>query len=310
MPKVRTLRLPCKWRPVYVDHGHVRSGDAGSVECGGKTMERLPLALDIETIGQDWESLCPEVQAYLLDRAKTEEKRNEVPNRLGLHPGTGRVITIALWCPDNDRGRVFVEGACTGWGELDAKVKIFRGSETDLLTEFWALVARYAATLITYHGRLFDGRYLMIRSAILGVEPTRNLLPYRYSFKEHCDLAEVLSFWDPRHVTDGNLDFWCRQFGISSPKAEVSGADVARLYASGNLEEIARYCLGDARATAQLYLRLKPIINLFHRERRAVEESEDRETGAAFVDPSEEASEAAAGGTTVLATDPTLDTSC
>ncbi len=55
-------------------------------------MPRLPLALDIETVGQDWESLSQEVQAYLLDRAKSDAKREEVPTRLALHPGTGRVV--------------------------------------------------------------------------------------------------------------------------------------------------------------------------------------------------------------------------
>ncbi len=108
----------------------------------------------------------------------------------------------------------------------------------------------------------------MLRSAILGVDPSRNLVPYRYSFREHCDLAEVLSFWNARQA-NGTLDFWCCQFGIASPKSETHGSDVAELYKAGRLEDIGRYCLGDARATGQLYLRLKPMIKLLERDTRA-----------------------------------------
>lgn len=38
-------------------------------------MPKRPVALDIETIGQDWDSLAPSVRTYLLERAKTEGSR-------------------------------------------------------------------------------------------------------------------------------------------------------------------------------------------------------------------------------------------
>jgi DNA polymerase elongation subunit (family B) len=229
-------------------------------------MSMRPVALDIETIGQDWDSLAPSVQTYLLDRAKSEAKREGVPEKLGLHPGTGRIVAIAMWYPEEDRGNVLLEGNAASWSILEANVKIFRGQEKDLLSEFWGLVKENCRPIITFHGRFFDAPYLMLRSAILGVEPSRNLMPYRYSFEEHCDLAEVLSFWNGR--VDGTLDFWCCQFGISSPKTETHGSDVAQLYKGGKLEDIGRYCLGDAKATGQLYLRLKPTIRLLERDTR------------------------------------------
>ena len=224
-------------------------------------LPKLPVALDIETVGRDWSMLAVEVQNYLLERARSDERGEQVPNRLGLHPGTGSVVAIYLWYPDKDRGFALVEGDAPGWSDWNTNGRIFRCSETAILREFWKVIADSCGTVVIFHGRPFDAPHLMLRSAILAVEPTRNLLPYRYSLQEHCDLADVLSFWNARRI-DGNLDFWCRQFGINSPKADIQGGDVAALYKDRRLEDIARYCLGDARAIARLYFRLKPILKL------------------------------------------------
>lgn len=225
-----------------------------------------PLAVDIETVGFEWDELHPEVQAYLLRRARDEDERQRVKEQLALHPGTGRVIAIALWRPYEDRGGVLVEdpsgsGDDPRWARFEAAggdAQIYRGSERAILEEFWRYVGQHAGTLVTFNGRSFDGPFLMIRSAILGVAPTRNLVPYRYSFQDHCDLAEVLSFFGARQRN--SLLFWCHQFGIRSPKQEMDGGDVGVAYREGRIDDIARYCLADARATAELYRRLEPLI--------------------------------------------------
>ena len=98
----------------------------------------------------------------------------------------------------------------------------------------------------------------MLRSAVLGVRPSRNLMPYRYSFQQHCDLLEVLSFH--RAITPYTLQFWCHQFGIEDPKAGLTGSAVPKAFEAGDWDSIARYCLQDARATAELYERLLPTI--------------------------------------------------
>jgi len=220
-------------------------------------MPNATIALDIETVGCEWDELAPEMQAYLRDRERDESKRGDVPNRLGLNPGTGRVVAIGIWYVDEARGVVLAEGPDAEWAPLDERAQILRGPEPVLLREFWKVV-RDAGTIVTFHGRGFDGPYLMIRSAIVGVEPTRNLVPYRYGVREHCDLMDILTFWGSR--PQYKFEFWCRQFGIASPKRDVQGADVAALVREGRIVEVARYCLGDARATAELYTRLRPMI--------------------------------------------------
>ncbi|MFP4589279.1 MAG: ribonuclease H-like domain-containing protein [Candidatus Acetothermia bacterium] len=229
-------------------------------------MKGSPMAVDIETVGLEWSNLDQPVRDYLLSRAKSEEERETVPEKLALNPGTGRIITIALWRPDQERGGVLLEseaseGGWSPWEKVDQNLQIYRGTEEDILSEFWRyLSSAEVGRLITFNGRVFDGPFLMIRSAILGIEPTRNFVPYRYNFERHCDLAEVVSFYGARSLE--SLDFWCRQTGIDSPKDGLAGATVSFAYEEGRMEEIAEYCLRDARATAELFRILRPVVEL------------------------------------------------
>ena len=46
---------------------------------------------------------------------------------------------------------------------------------------------------------------------------------------------------------------WCKTFGIKSPKEGITGYDVKNLFADKRYLDIARYCLGDVRATKELF---------------------------------------------------------
>jgi hypothetical protein len=112
---------------------------------------------------------------------------------------------------------------------------------------------------VTFNGRGFDVPFIYLRSALLKVPITRKeWLGYRYATEPHCDLAEQFSFYSISG-RDGaarrfNLDFYCKAFGIDSPKGHgVTGLDVNRLSQEGRQREIAEYCLRDVRATVALY---------------------------------------------------------
>ena len=224
-------------------------------------MPRSVVALDIETAGQEWETLSLPVQTYLHERSKADGDPDAARERLALHAATGRIVAIGLWNPDAGRGRVLVEGEASDWTAFGEDAQIFRGSEAAMVREFWAVIERDSPLIVTFNGRAFDGPYLLLRSAILGVPPSRNLMGPRYKLNNHCDLYDVLTFWHASRMR-GGLEFWSSQFGLASSKDSVRGAGVAALYREGRLEEIARYCLDDARVTAQLYGRLKPMIAL------------------------------------------------
>ena len=109
----------------------------------------------------------------------------------------------------------------------------------------------------------------MLRSAMLGVAPSRNLAGYRYAVNPHCDLAEVLTFQGAvRRMF--SLDYWCRRFGITSPKEEgLDGSRVQEVYEAGGLDQIVEYCVRDVQATAELYRQLEDtLIPLFETRAR------------------------------------------
>lgn len=232
-------------------------------------MSLSPLAIDIETVGLEWGKMDEEVRTYLLNRGKKERTKEEVINHLPLSPGTGRIISIGMWRPKEEKGGVLLESSEDGdkpveWAELSEETMIYRGSESEILTEFWRYISQGVGRLITFNGRSFDGPFLMLRSAVLGIEPSRSFSPYRYSFTRHCDLAEVVSFFGARRLE--SLDFWCRQAGIESPKTEMDGSEVGTAYREGKIEEIGKYCLRDARATAKLFNVLEPVIDSMQKE--------------------------------------------
>jgi hypothetical protein len=91
----------------------------------------------------------------------------------------------------------------------------------------------------------------MIRSAMLKVNVTKNLLSNRFGH-EHIDLLEKLTFYGISRKF--NLDFYCNAFRIESPKtAKVSGMEVKNLYEAGRIKDIAVYCSKDVYATYQLF---------------------------------------------------------
>jgi len=212
------------------------------------------IAYDIEVAGFHWEEVDEITRGYLLGRARTDEDREAVPDRTALFPGLGKIITIGMWNVEADRGLVLLEGDHAEQHEWErvAKSDIYRGDERELLTRFWEIVDRKRPKLVSFNGRTYDGPMLMIRSAQLGVKPTKNLVGNRYRMADHCDLLEVFTFMGA--VRDRySLDYWCRRFDVESPKGSIDGSQVARAYRDGRIEEIGEYCLRDVRATAELY---------------------------------------------------------
>jgi DNA polymerase elongation subunit (family B) len=211
------------------------------------------VVFDIEAVG-DFENLDEETQDYFLKYAKDEKEIEEVKKNVNFWPFTGQIVAISLFNPESSKGKVFFQAP-------DQKIENFSedgidfeaSDEKKILEKFWQNIKNYHQ-FITFNGRGFDCPYLMLRSAVLGVRPTRNLMPPRFSADFHIDLLDQLTFYGAfRKFT---LDFYCRSLGIESPKiAGVSGEKVAQYFKEGKYLEIAHYCLADTRATAELYNR-------------------------------------------------------
>ena len=215
--------------------------------------------VDIETVPLEWEDLDEEERHYLLKHAKTEEEQTEVVDKLGLSAFTGRVVAIAMLNPDSGRGIVLSEGLAgegSAWAH-EGGSEFWTGNEVEILERFWDLIKRYDQ-MITFNGRGFDAPFLIIRSLILGVPISRNLLPNRYRTTDHFDLCDVLSFFGLTRRY--SLDFICRRIGVGPAKTRMAGHEVAQAYRDGRMEEIAQYCLRDVEATARLFDRVETLL--------------------------------------------------
>jgi DNA polymerase elongation subunit (family B) len=225
------------------------------------------LVFDIETTAQPLEQFDAAQQEYLFrdaenlpDASAREARRQEIQRQFSLWPLTGQVVCIAMANADSCRGKVlFVADHYEGEHELGSKVEFVPcADESEVLVEFWE-VAQHYESVITFNGRGFDVPFMYLRSALLNVPISRkDWLGYRYQVDPHCDLAEQLTFYGVSG-RDGagrrfNLDFYCKAFGIESPKSHgVTGMDINRMMAEGRGAEVAQYCLGDVMATIALY---------------------------------------------------------
>jgi len=226
------------------------------------------LVFDIETSSLPLEHFDEVQTEYLFreaakisDPAAAEARRAELHRQFSLYPFTARVVCIAMLNAASLRGQVlYLADDFPGEAENEASPVEFIPcmDEAELLTAFWEVAARYES-VVTFNGRGFDVPFIYLRSAILNVPITRkDWLGYRFQTEPHCDLAEQFTFYSVSG-RDGaakrfNLDFYCKAFGIESPKSHgVTGMDVNQLMAEGRYREIAEYCLRDVHATVQLH---------------------------------------------------------
>ncbi len=224
------------------------------------------LIFDIETIGENFDELDDVTQESLGRWIKKEssnesdysEALKELKDGLGFSPLTGEIVAIGVLDYEKDKGVVCYQSPGTKESESEEKGIRFRPmTEKEMLENFWDGAKNYQE-FVSFNGRGFDVPFLMVRSAIHGIRPSKDLMSNRYlniqKFEaKHIDLLDQLSFYGAVR-RKGNLHLWSRAFGITSPKAQgVTGDDVGRLFKDGKFLDIARYNVGDLRATKALY---------------------------------------------------------
>jgi DNA polymerase elongation subunit (family B) len=237
----------------------------GAVFASDLPMARL--VFDIETSALPLEQLDAAQQEYLFrdaerlpDQVSSQSRREQIQQQFNLWPFTARIVCVAMINAETCRGQVlFLAAEPTIADGPDQAVRFVACvDEAQLLGKFWEIAHHYEH-IVTFNGRGFDVPFIYLRSAILGVPISRkDWLGYRFQTEPHCDLAEQLTFYGVSGREGAarrfNLDFYCKAFGILSPKAHgITGLDVNRLLDEGRFRDIADYCLRDVQATLQLY---------------------------------------------------------
>lgn len=217
------------------------------------------IVFDIETCAFPFESLSESQQEYLLryseketEDEKKSQKRDDAIRFLSLYPLTAKVIAIGIYHLEREKTYVYYENNEPEEWITPEKNICYKGvSEKEMLQSFWRIVD-FSDQVITFNGRNFDIPFVMMRSALLQIRPTKNLLGKRYDSSSHIDLLEQFTFYGITRKF--NLDFYCHAFGIASPKSKgISGMEVKNLYEAGRIKDVAVYCAEDVNATSKLY---------------------------------------------------------
>lgn len=216
------------------------------------------LFLDIETVPQTYQFEKLDTKTRELFEGKTRFMQNELKTydelyneRAGIYAEFGKIICISVG---------FVHETSTG---RQIRMKSFyHDDEETLLRQFKRLLDdRYHSPyhiLCGHNAKEFDFPYICRRMLINGIELPAILdiagkKPWEIS---HLDTMELWKFGDYKAYT--SLALLCHVFNIPTPKDDISGADVARVYYEENdLERIKVYCEKDVVALIQLFLRMR-----------------------------------------------------
>jgi DNA polymerase elongation subunit (family B) len=216
------------------------------------------LFLDIETVPQVYQFNTLDEKTKELFEAKTrfmqkEDKQYEqlYDERASIYAEFGKIVCISVGIVSESRT-----------GKQMRLKSFYHDDEETLLKQFKALLDdRYNTPfhiLCGHNAKEFDFPYICRRMLINGITLPAVLdiagkKPWEIS---HLDTMELWKFGDYKAYT--SLGLLCHVFQIPTPKDDISGADVARVYYEENdLERIKVYCEKDVVALIQLFLRMK-----------------------------------------------------
>lgn len=221
-------------------------------------INRVPLEkvlfLDIETVPQHphFTSLSSEEQKLYDQKTKflqkDEQTVDQLYDRAGIYAEFGKIICISVG---------YVHEGIKG-NQIRLK-SFYSDDEVELLHEFKSLLESGKFTILCGHNaKEFDFPYICRRMLIQGIALPELLniagkKPWEIS---HLDTMELWKFGDYKAYT--SLALLCHVFKIPTPKDDISGSDVARVYyEENNLERIKVYCEKDVVALIQLFLRMQ-----------------------------------------------------
>jgi uncharacterized protein YprB with RNaseH-like and TPR domain len=213
------------------------------------------LFLDIETVPQEenWNSLSKTIQELFEQKTKYQRKDEFTAanfyNRAGIWAEFGKIICISVgYFADVEKNK-------------QLRLTSFYGDdEHQLLSDFKVLLdthfANKTSVLCAHNGKEFDFPFIARRMIVHQIELPKklNLFGKKPWEVPHLDTLELWKFGDYKHYT--SLKLLTSILGISSPKDDINGSEVAHVYyKEKDLQRIVTYCEKDTIAVAQILLR-------------------------------------------------------
>ncbi len=209
-------------------------------------IETVPAVQHYDALTENFKALWDRKAGYL--KKKEEDTSETLYERAGIYAEFGKIVCISA-------GFVRAKEARNCFF-----VKSFYGhDEKQLLMDFAALLNSSFSSpdslLCAHNGKEFDFPYIARRMLINkirlpGILNTPGKKPWEVS---HLDTMELWKFGDYKSYT--SLELLTAVFNIPTPKDDIKGSDVAKVYwEENNLERIAIYCQKDTLSVAQLLL--------------------------------------------------------
>jgi 3'-5' exonuclease len=215
------------------------------------------LFLDIETVPETYHFTDLDAETAVLFDAKTKFQQKDgltaadVYDKAGIYAEFGKIICISCGIVhDKPQGK-------------EIRLKSFSGDdEKQLLLDFAKLLNNHYNMphhiLCGHNAKEFDFPFIARRMLLNGVDLPAVLdiagkKPWEIA---HLDTMELWKFGDFKHYS--SLSLLCHIFKIPTPKDDISGADVARVYYEDkDLKRVVAYCQKDVVALIQLFLRFR-----------------------------------------------------
>jgi len=208
-------------------------------------IETVPMASQYDDLDENFKSLWDKKSVYL--SKNDEDDPSTLFERAGIYAEFGKIVCISAGRIQNDEIKTksyYSDNEKNYYKEFADDLSIFTRNIPNLY-------------LCAHNGKEFDFPFI-IRRMIINQIPipyilnTRNKNRYELPF---IDTMEMWKFGDYKHFT--SLALLCELFGIPTPKDDIDGSEVARVYYEENdLERIKQYCEKDVTALIEVYKRL------------------------------------------------------
>ncbi len=231
-------------------------------------LSNIPLSnilfIDIETIGcaSDYFGLNDRLKALWKKKMRRfieihpeelheQEAAEQYEKRAAIFAEFGRVVCISCGVIVANEGEyTFRVKSCYGHDEAQL-LQCF----SHILSRFYKHGQRY---LCGHNIKEFDIPYLCRRYLVNKIELPPQLRLYGKKPWETSHLLDTLHYWkfgDYKAYT--SLDLLAQSLGVESPKDELDGSQVSKVYwKEDGLEDIVKYCEKDIFVTAKVFLRL------------------------------------------------------
>ncbi len=150
---------------------------------------------------------------------------------------------------DGAFGRIF----CIAYAINDEEIKALVGDEKEILKKFWDL-AKDANLFIGHNILEFDLPFIMQRSIILQVKPSRDISLRKYSNNPVFDTMHEWTKWS--FGKNCSMDYLAHAMGLQTSKDELDGSQVYSYYQKGKYDDIVKYCKKDVKLNREIYKRI------------------------------------------------------